>query len=192
MSKPHWGHTKTGLPVHEHVIDHHPDGTAYVRFNKQVALWLRGHIGTMTCFWVLCAMCLSVLPSVLFAMTVIPKHWGFVPVFLTGFGFELLMTWIVSTCFQALCLPALMVAQNLQDEASDARAAKTFEDTEQVRADVLTALDRLDVTTEGGLKAVLDAITAMHTTPAPMPQRKPAARKPAAKTPPAGGPRGRQ
>lgn len=145
---PHFGFTRHGLAVHASTADHHPDGTAYKRFNKAVALWLTNNVGTMTCFWIVLALCVSVLPSVLFAMAVIPRHWGILPAFLTGFGFELMMTWIVSTCFQALCLPAIIVGQNIQNEAADARAAKSFEDTEVI-------VDRLDLDTKGGLGDVM-------------------------------------
>ena len=47
-----------------------------------------------------------------------------------------------------------MVGQDVMGRASDARAGKTFEDVEAV-------LDRLDVHTEGGIKAVLDAVEAL-------------------------------
>ena len=36
--------------------------------------------------------------------------------------------------------------------------AKTFEDVEEARANIVKALDRLDCGTEGGLKTVLDEI----------------------------------
>lgn len=131
-TEPTHGWTRLGHAVHAKVADHHPTGSAYQRFNQKVALWLTNNVGTMTCFWIVLALCLSVLPSVLFAMAVVPRQWGVLPSFLTGFGFELMMTWIVSTCFQALCLPAIIVGQNLQNEAADARAAKTFEDVEAI------------------------------------------------------------
>lgn len=138
---PHFGRTRSGLAVYAKVTDHHPSDSAYQRFNKRVAMWLTDNVGTMTCFWIVLALCVSVLPSVLFAMSVIPRHWGVLPTFITGFGFELMMTWIVSTCFQALCLPAILVGQSLQNDAADARAAKTFEDVEEIHG-LLTDLMR--------------------------------------------------
>jgi hypothetical protein len=62
-------------------------------------------------------------------------------------------------------VPALMVGQNLQIEAADARAAKTFEDVEDARNSIKQALTLLDIHTEGGLKTLLDAIEALKTTP---------------------------
>ena len=55
----------------------------------------------------------------------------------------------------------MMVGQNLQNEAADARAAKTFEDVEEARECIKKALSLLDVHTEGGLKVVLDAVKSL-------------------------------
>jgi hypothetical protein len=56
-----------------------------------------------------------------------------------------------------------MVGQNLQNEAADVRAAKTFEDVEDARQGLVKALDLLDVHTAGGLKVVLDAVESLKT-----------------------------
>jgi hypothetical protein len=152
---PHWGFTRRGLAVHARVIDHHPDGTAYQRFNKRVATLLTDNVGTMTCFWCFCLLCLLVLPAVL------PP--GYFPAFMqamTSFRYELLMTWLLSTCFQLTLLPALMVGQNLQNAAADVRSAKTFEDTEQIA-------DRLDMSTRGGLADLYEKLKELHDSPRP-------------------------
>jgi hypothetical protein len=186
MSKhPRFGYTKTGQAVHQHTIDHHPADSGYQRFNRAVALLLTRSVGTMTTFWLFCLLALCSLPSVLSAFS--PFTHTF-PAWMVKVSIIALVAWVAQTMIQLVLLPALMVGQNLQNQAADARAAKTFEDVEAVKSDLIVALDRLDISTAGGLRAILDALT--PTTP--MPQRKPAARKPAAKTPPAGGPRGRQ
>jgi hypothetical protein len=129
-AKPHFGITLTGHHVHLKTVDHLPRGmTWYQRMNRQVALVLTTKIGSMTCFWVFWALCFTILPSVLHTMGV--NNLGAVPRFMLSFGFNLLGTWLFSTCFQLTLLPALMVGQNLQNEAADARAAKTFEDAEK-------------------------------------------------------------
>jgi hypothetical protein len=51
----------------------------------------------------------------------------------------------------------------VQTQASDARAAKTFEDVEALKSDVTVALDRLDEKTAGGITDVLDAVRALGT-----------------------------
>jgi hypothetical protein len=59
-------------------------------------------------------------------------------------------------------MPAIMVGQNIQSAASDARSAKQFEDTEDVKDDMKTALDLLNTKTAGGLKDVMDRLAALE------------------------------
>lgn len=110
-------------------------------FNAKVAVLLTRVIGTMWAFWVFNGIALISLPSAI----------------QTG-QLTVLINWVSSNWIQLILLPALMVGQNLQNIAADARAAKTFEDIETVKADMVTALDALNTKTEGGLKDVLDAI----------------------------------
>jgi hypothetical protein len=74
---------------------------------------------------------------------------GFFPSWTTKAALVALIAWVSSNYLQLTLLPAIMVGQNLQSAASDARAAKTFED-------VTTVLDRLNVKTQGGLRDVVD------------------------------------
>lgn len=60
-----------------------------------------------------------------------------------------------------MLLPIIIVGQNLQNAAADARAAKTFDDVETVKQAQATALDRLDEHTAGGIKTVLDRIDSL-------------------------------
>ena len=113
VKNPTHGFTKHGFAAHGKTQDHLPDGTAYQRFNKKVAIFLTKNVGTMTCFWLFCVLSLICLPSVLYAMGVFHKHSLF-PAFMLTFGFELLMTWFISTTIQVILLPAIMVGQNIQ------------------------------------------------------------------------------
>jgi hypothetical protein len=63
----------------------------------------------------------------------------------------IIVAWISQTFFQLVLLPVIIVGQNVQGEASDARAQKTFEDTE-------TIIDRLDTHTKGGITTILDRL----------------------------------
>jgi hypothetical protein len=164
--EPRYGHTRHGLAVHMRTIDHHAAGSAYQRFNKRVAMALTGAVGTMTCFWLFCCLSLCSLPAVLSGFSVF--HGAF-PAVIIKASIIALVAWVAQTLIQLVLLPALMVGQNLQNQAADARSAKQFEDTEVI-------VDRLDVTTEGGIKAVLDAVNALA---AQMPAApRAAARKP--------------
>jgi len=79
-------------------------------------------------------------------------------------GRPAIISWIAQTFLQLVLLSIIMVGQSVQSAASDARAEKSFTDTE-------TILDRLDTHTAGGLQEVLDAIHALATpTSAPSPE----------------------
>lgn len=149
--QPHFGWTRSGHAVHLRTADHAPQARGrYQRINKRLALALTKNIGTMTAFWVFWALCFTILPSVLHAMGV--STLPLIPRFMLSFGFNLLGTWVFSTCFQLTLLPALMVGQNLQNEAADARAAKTFEDAESI----LQGNERI----AGQVQQILDHLTA--------------------------------
>jgi hypothetical protein len=77
-------------------------------------------------------------------LTVFP-HW------LVSAGLIALVAWIAQTFLQLVLLSIIIVGSNLGQAANDARAAKTFEDTE-------TILDRMNVETEGGLKVIYDRL----------------------------------
>lgn len=157
---PTHGFTRLGQAVHKRTVDHLPTDTGYQRFNKRLALFITQNIGTMTCFWLFCVISLSSLLAVLYQAHLISKVG-----LLTAGGFILVVSWISQNFIQLVLLPALMVGQNLQNEAADARAAKTFEDVEDARECIKKALNLLDIHTEGGLKVVLDAVESLKPAP---------------------------
>lgn len=139
--RPHFGFSH-GMPVHLRTQDHAsaPGLGWYKRVNAKIAIWVSAGVGSMTCAWLFALLAIAGLRS---AMS--PGNIG-------------LLFWFSSDFLQLTLLSVIMVGQNIAALAADARAAKTFEDAEATRADVLTALDRLDPETEGGLREVLDAI----------------------------------
>ena len=159
--RPHFGFTRHGHPVHRATADYHPDGTAWQRFNKSVALAINRGVFTMNTFWLFNLLALCSLPAVLTGVGIISK--GTFPGWLVSASFISLIAWVAQTYLQLVLLPALGVGQSLQSQAQDARAAKQFEDVEALREDVKTALDRLDTRTEGGLADVLAAVHAAIT-----------------------------
>jgi hypothetical protein len=156
------GFTKLGQAVHKRTVDHLPSDSRYQRLNKAVAVALTKYIGTMTCFWVFCLLALFSLPAVLSGFHVF--HSVF-PAVIIKASIIALVAWVAQTFIQLVLLPALMVGQNLQNEAADARAAKTFEDVEEARTCIKQALMLLDVHTEGGIKVLLDAIVSLQPGP---------------------------
>lgn len=160
MSNPHFGFTKHGLPIHLHAHEHLPDGTRYQRFNKALALKVTAGVGSMTCAYIFCVISLLGLPQAL------------QQTFSGGFHPLPLVQWVAQTFLQLVLLSVIIVGQNVGAEASDVRAAKTFEDAEETKVAVATALDRLDIRTEGGIKEVLDAVTSLRAELAARPKHR--------------------
>ena len=148
--EPHYGRTRHGLAVHLRTLDHLPVHSAYARMNKAVAVKVTGWVGSMSCAWIFCLLALASLPAVLTQAF----HLHAFPSWLISVGLIALVAWIAQTFLQLVLLSIIIVGSNVQAEASDARAAKTFEDCESL-------MDRLDEHTEGGIKTVLDAIDAL-------------------------------
>ncbi len=118
-------------------------------FNAKVAVVITRGVGTMACAYLFCLIALLSLPAILIEAGVLTR--GDVPTFLTKPGLILVVAWVAQTFIQLVLLSIIMVGQNVQSIASDARSQKTYDDA-------VLILDRLDVQTEGGLKAILDRI----------------------------------
>lgn len=102
-------------------------------FNAKFAVLITRLVGTMWCAYLFAVIALIGLGPAL-------KPGG-----------EGIIAWIAQTFLQLVLLSVIMVGQNVQSLAADARAANTFKDAE-------TILDRLDLHTQGGLKAILDRL----------------------------------
>jgi hypothetical protein len=133
--RPRWGHTRHGLPVHERTLDHLPRSNPVDRFNARLAVIITAAVGSMWCAYTFALFDLLSLP-----------------VAIRG-GTATIVSWVAQTFLQLVLLSVIMVGQNVQAAASDARAARTFEDTERV-------LDLLRLDTEGGLKDLYDKLHA--------------------------------
>ena len=105
--------------------------------NAKIAVFVTNVVGTMWCAYVFSILALMGLPVAL-------KPGG-----------EGIVAWIAQTFLQLVLLSVIIVGQNVQSLAADARAEDTFKDTEAI-------LDRLDVHTEGGIKVLLDRLEALE------------------------------
>jgi hypothetical protein len=161
--RPTHGFTRSGLAVHRRTVDHLPTASAYQRFNKRVALGLTSVVGTMTCFWLFCVLALLSLPAVLSGFGTFAHTF---PTWMIKASIIALVAWVAQTFIQLVLLPALMVGQNLQNEAADARATKTFEDVEDARQSLMHVIDLLDCHTIGGLHDILQAVQSLKAGPA--------------------------
>jgi hypothetical protein len=101
--------------------------------NAKLAVFLTNIVGSMWCAYVFAALALVGLPAAL-------KPGG-----------EGIIAWIAQTFLQLVLLSVIMVGQNVQSDASDARAQRTYDDT-------VAILDRLDVHTTGGIKDLSDKL----------------------------------
>lgn len=142
---PRHGYTKEGVPVHGKTHEFVKKDTAAQRFNSAVGLKITVLVGTMWCAYVFALIALISLPDNIHSK-------------------QLLILWISSSFLQLVLLPIIIVGQNIQARASDARAAKTFEDVLDVRRKIEHTIQLLDVHTEGGLhdavQLIIDAINA--------------------------------
>ena len=101
--------------------------------NAKLAVLVTKLVGTMWCAYAFTCLALVSLPDAIHA------------------GKAALVSWIAQTFLQLVLLSVIMVGQNVQSLAADARAENTFKDTE-------TILDRLDVHTKGGLQTILSRL----------------------------------
>ena len=128
------------------------DMAAVEGFNAKFAVVITGAVGTMACAYCFTVIALISLPAIMIQAGVIQK--SSVPTFLTKPGLILLVAWVAQTFIQLVLLSIIMVGQDVQSKASDARANTQFEDVEKL-------LDLMDVHTDGGLHDLatrLDAI----------------------------------
>ncbi len=106
-------------------------------FNAKFAVLITRLVGTMWCAYVFALIALIGLGPAL-------KPGG-----------EGIVAWIAQTFLQLVLLSVIMVGQNVQSLASDARSANTYKDAEMI-------LDRLDVHTQGGIRTILDRLNEIY------------------------------
>lgn len=126
-------------------------------FNAKLAVIITKSVGSMLCAYVFTLIALTSLPAILIEAGVLTK--GDVPSFLTKPGLILVVAWIAQTFIQLVLLSIIMVGQDVQSIASEARAENTFKDAQAI-------LDALNTETQGGLRTILEAIEAQGKTAA--------------------------
>lgn len=131
---PKHGYTKDGTPVYARTHHFVRTDTVAQRINAAVGLKITVLVGTMWCAYLFAVIAFVSLPST------IKQH-----------SATVIVLWLSSEFIQLVLLPIIIVGQNIQSRAADARATKTFEDVEDARRKIENAIDLLDVHTEGGL-----------------------------------------
>jgi hypothetical protein len=120
-------------------------------FNAKLAVVITHAVGSMAMAYIFCLIALTSLPAILIEAGVLTS--SDVPGFLTKPGLILIVAWVAQTFIQLVLLSIIMVGQDVQSIASDARAENTFKDTQAI-------LDALDTDTKGGLRTILEAVEA--------------------------------
>lgn len=124
-------------------------------FNAKLAVVITHAVGSMAMAYIFSLIALTSLPAILIEAGALTK--GDVPAFLTKPGLILIVAWVAQTFIQLVLLSIIMVGQDVQSIASDARSEHTFTDTQAI-------LDALNTETKGGLKTILEAIEAQTKT----------------------------
>lgn len=126
FKEPEHGYTKSGQPVHALTTDYHKAENFFQRINSKFGLKVTLAVGTMWCAYIFAILALLALPSAI------------------NQGTYFVIVWLSSSFLQLVLLPIIIVGQNIQATAADARAAKTLEDTELI-------VEKLNIETKGGL-----------------------------------------
>lgn len=87
----------------------------YQRFNSRWGLRITNLVGSMTAAYVFGLLALISLPAAIVSGSAL-----------------VIVAWIAQTFLQLVLLPVIIVGQNEQGEASDARAEQTFNDVEAI------------------------------------------------------------
>lgn len=112
MPHPHIERRHTHRPPK--VADQLPRGNAVDRFNTFLALKITGAVGTMWCAYAFAVLALISLPDAIRG------------------GVATTITWTAQTFLQLVLLSIIIVGQNVQAAASDARAEATYQDADAV------------------------------------------------------------
>lgn len=124
LPHPHIEQRKAQGPVK--VADQHPTGNIATRFNTKLAIWVTKVVGSMWCAYAFAAFdCIS-LPAAI------------------RLGSAAIVSWIAQTFLQLVLLSIIMVGQDVQAKASDARAEQTYKDAEAVLQEALKIQEHLD------------------------------------------------
>ncbi len=118
-------------------------------FNAKLAVLITHAVGSMAMAYIFCLIALTSLPAVLIEAGVLTN--SDVPKVLTKPGLILIVAWVAQTFIQLVLLSIIMVGQDVQSIASDARSENTFKDAQAI-------LDALNTETEGGLQTILEAV----------------------------------
>lgn len=98
------------------VADGLPQHSTVARFNSALALWVTNHVGTVWCAYVFAVIGIA----------------GVIGALSSNTGLVLIVGAVSGYFLQLVLLPVIIVGQNLQSAAADARSEATYKDAEAV------------------------------------------------------------
>jgi len=119
-----------------------PQGGFFVRLNAKVGLGITLVVGTMWCSYLFAAIAFLSLPSA------ISSH-----------NLVLIVAWISSNFLQLVLLPIIIVGQNIQARAADARSEATYKDADAVLHEALQIEKHLEAQ-DKEIERILGLLTA--------------------------------
>lgn len=122
----------------------HPQDKAINRFNRKVGLRITTSVGTMWCAYAFAVLALVSLPAAIATRDPI-----------------IIVAWIAQTFLQLVLLPVIIVGQNIQAAASDARATATYEDAGAILAEAQQIQTHL-ASQDAAIGALLDKVKGLE------------------------------
>jgi hypothetical protein len=131
------------------VQDQRPTDTAWHRFNAKVGLRITLLVGTMLCGYIFAAIALISLPSA------VSSH-----------NLTIIVAWVSSNFLQLVLLPIIIVGQNIQAKAADARADATYKDADAVLHEAIEIQKHLEAQDQA-IEKILARVASDGPTPPP-------------------------
>jgi hypothetical protein len=125
------------------VDDQLPRDSGVDRFNTFLALKITAGVGTMWCAYAFAALALFSLPNALRT------------------GLAETITWTAQTFLQLVLLSIIIVGQNVQSAAADARAEATYQDADAVLHTALEIQEHMEAQ-DREITKILDEITQLR------------------------------
>jgi uncharacterized membrane protein len=133
-----------GPPTVRKVAKKLADGSPVTRFNRKVGLGITTSVGTMWCAYA-------------FTLLALISLW---PALSSG-NLIIIVAWFAQTFLQLVLLPVIIVGQNIQAAASDARAAATYEDAGAILEEAKEIQSHLKAQ-DAAISALLDKTLALE------------------------------
>lgn len=122
----------------------HPQDKLVNRFNRRVGLGITTSVGTMWCAYAFALLALVSLPAAILSHDPI-----------------IIIAWIAQTFLQLVLLPVIIVGQNIQAVAADARSAATYEDAGAILEEAKQIQQHL-AAQDAAISALLDKVKSLE------------------------------